>query len=295
MQGVPARFPSKIRALDQAKSEANVETRIAQSTNLSDARAGRFPRLGATGADSVGVLVWGDSHARSILPAVDQIARDHGVAAHAAWNSSTPPVLDYVPRVQYSLGKDCPAFGEAVLDHVRRNRIPAVLLAARWSGYFGGEQDEQCIAALVQTIERVRQAGSMPWILMEVPYHRTPVPKALLLRDVLQTDIRKYADTPEALALRNRSMLSLRPLLEASGARIIDVSDLLLDRHAGHYAMDHESVALYYDDQHLTKAGACFVAPALAAIFPGGEAGQAAGIRHGTTPQHACQQSIGGP
>ena len=122
-----------------------------------------------------------------------------------------------------------------------------------------------------------------------------PVPKAVLHREVLQTDIRKFADTPKALALRNRSMLSLRPLLEASGARIIDVSDLLLDPRAGHYMLDHEAVALYYDDQHLTRAGACFVAPALAPIFPGGEAGQAAGIRHGTTLQHACQQSIGRP
>jgi peptidoglycan/LPS O-acetylase OafA/YrhL len=275
--GFPERFSDRVLAIDAAKNEALHENRITKAVTVDDALNGRFPRLGAADPAPVQLLVWGDSHARSILPAADALAREHALGVLTAWHSSTPPVLGYVPDARFagfSLGKDCPVFNQAVLDHVARHRVPAVLLAARWSGYFEAETDPglnipqgSFAKGLLETVRQLKSAGATPYILMEVPNHKVPVPKALLAREILGTDLRPYAGTPPNVAERNREMARLIPDLTAAGARLIDVSDRLFDADSEQYRMDHVGVALYYDNHHLTRHGAVFVRDLLAPML----------------------------
>lgn len=275
--GFPSRFSAQILAIDAAKNEALHENRITKSVTLDDALNGRFPRLGSLDPAPIQLLVWGDSHARSILPAAEALAHENSLGVLTAWHSSTPPVLGYVPDARFagfSLGKDCPAFNQAVLDHVAHHRIPSVLLAARWSGYFEAESNPRLDTpngafadALLETVRKLREAGATPYILMEVPNHKVAVPKALLAREILAADVRPYACTPDELASRNLEMIRLIPDLTEAGAQIINVANRMFDTEEQLYRMDHEGIAFYYDNHHLTRHGAIFVRHSLAPML----------------------------
>jgi hypothetical protein len=272
--GFSNRFSEVIIGIDAAKNEALHKNRITNPVTLQDALNGQFPRLGAPHPAPIQLMVWGDSHARSILPAADAIGSERSVGVVTAWHSSTPPVLGYVPDAKFadfSLGKDSPVFNQAVLDHISRNNITTVLLAARWSGYFKTESYPSSTVpkgsfgeALITTVRKIRASGAKPFILMEVPNHKISVPKALLAREVLGTNLGVFACTRECLAEQNRAMQLLVPALTAAGATMIDVSDLLLDQTENRYRMDLAGVALYYDNHHLTRAGALSIRRALA-------------------------------
>ena len=284
-RGFPTRFSERVLSFDAAKADALHENRITKKVTLADARSGDFPRLGAPSPAEVSVLVWGDSHARSILPAIDTIGAERGVGVLSAWHSSTPPLLNYEPSEifnGFSLGSQTPAFSRAIVEYVKTHQIPQVLLVACWSVYFEEEarqgEDGALADALFETIGELRQAGCEPWLLMEVPNHRASVPQVLLHQELFGRDITTYQCSPQDRLSQIASMQALLPQLRAAGARVIDVAPALFDAQANRYVMDLNDVALYYDNHHLTQVGARLVAPVFAeAMF----APSSEGLRHG--------------
>jgi peptidoglycan/LPS O-acetylase OafA/YrhL len=275
--GFPQRFSTAVLKFDTAKAEAFQKNQITQPVGLEDARANRFPRLGAPAPAPVSVMVWGDSHARSILPAADQLGRESNIGVLTAWYTSTPPVIDFAPSPHsksFSLGAESIEFNSSILRFISSHKVPHVLLAARWSYYFQEENDPNLKneagrlgRLLVETVRQIREAGCHPWILMEVPGHLVSVPKALVLREVLNTDIARFCATPTTVESQNCRMTALIPALVAAGANIIDVSAWLIDPALGNYQMVHEGLLLYYDEHHLTQHGARHVRQALMPLF----------------------------
>lgn len=188
--GFPSRYSRRLIDL----SEAGLRTVAAPSVTLTELRAGRVPSLGDP-ANPPTLLVWGDSHAMAILPAIEALCQEHGVSAVYAVHSSTTPVLHYVHTDRYSRGDKAPEFASAVIDYVQIHRVPNVLLAARWSGYFAEDRERTSTRvegrlprdiefgdALRDTTDALMAAGAHPFILMEVPNHLAAVPKVLRVR-----------------------------------------------------------------------------------------------------------------
>jgi peptidoglycan/LPS O-acetylase OafA/YrhL len=275
--GFPQRFSTAVLKFDAAKTESLRKNQITQPVGLEKALANRFPRLGAPAPAPVSIMVWGDSHACSILPAADLMGRESDIGVLTAWYPSTPPVIDYAPSPDsksFSLGPESVEFNSSILRFISSQKVTHVLLAARWSVYFEAENDpnfrsetESFGRLLVGTVRRIREAGCHPWILMEVPSHMASVPKALVLREVLKTDIARFFATPATVVSQNNRMTALIPALEAAGANIIDVSTWLIDPAQGNYRMVHEGLPLYYDEHHLTQDGARHVHKALLPLF----------------------------
>jgi len=275
--GFPERFSDRINAFDQVKVEAQHSSRIADPLTLEDALNGDFVRLGAAESDGVKCLVLGDSHARSILPAIIAAAEVAGAAVIPAWHSSTPPVLNYIPDSRFagfSLGKDSPLYAESIINYVEESGVPSVLLVARWSGYFSAEAE--CLAqgaplevqlgeALLETVHRLREANVAVWILREVPNHLAPVPKALIRHELFGTDLSQWKCSAELYQQQNAPFDALSAALRLAGAQIIDVSGLLEDDDG--YAMQTDGIPLYYDSDHLSKGSSDLLAPAFEAIF----------------------------
>lgn len=278
MNGFTWRYSEKVFAYDNAKADALHKNRISLPVNLEVAESGNFPSFGKSNSKNIDVLVWGDSHARSTLPAVIEAAGDKYTVG-AAWHSSTAPVLDYIPPkrfAEFSLGDKSPDWAAAIVEQVHKQNIPNVILVARWSVYYIAVAEEAANKVLdidafntnlLKTVRALRNAGTQVWMFREVPNHLVSVPKALIKEEVFGADISQYICSKEKLIEQNKAFDAMQTKLELAGAKVLDASGLLFDKTKGNYTMKYKGVALYYDNHHLTKEGAKKVSKVFDPIF----------------------------
>ena len=81
------------------------------------------------------VLLWGDSHAAHMMPALMEAYPD--VAVYNLTMAGCPPVLGYESKVPMA-SKDCPALNQQVLREIpelRKNGLQGIVISARWPMY----------------------------------------------------------------------------------------------------------------------------------------------------------------
>ncbi|RSC01657.1 acyltransferase [Rhizobium sophoriradicis] len=86
-------------------------------------------KLGA-GTSGASFVLWGDSHARALSPAVDDIAKSRGISGYLFTKPGCMPTA-----VANHLSDQCAAYASAVTDFISRSDIKTALLVARWSAY----------------------------------------------------------------------------------------------------------------------------------------------------------------
>lgn len=262
-RGLPQRLPEA--ALRYAEGARDKAEGASGWVNLDAARQGQFPRFGSPAASApVQLMVWGDSHARSLLPALETLCRERGVAGLSAAHSATSPTLGFHRRSRHGLNERTELLGQAVLRQVREQRIPHTLLTAYWREC-PGREPERFGTALLATVRALREAGTRVWVLLDVPDQPLDVPKALALHALHGG---WFAD-PRALATplahhreSNAVMESLRARLEQAGAQILDPAPLL-SRPDGRTRIEHDGRSLYSDHHHLSRIGALHLRPLL--------------------------------
>lgn len=269
--GVPSRFSPQIQSYDVVRLTQPGATSLPK-LSVEDARAGQFPFFGTESDGAPRLLVWGDSHAQNILPALERIAAEKPLFVAAAWFPRTPPLLNYKMREPYSLGDETPLWAEAVLDYIRERKISHVLLAGRWSLHLenveaaglGGHYFKR---ALLDTVKAICETGAQVWLLKELPEHKADPVKALLARELFDTDVEEFLADDESLAVKARALDPLVPELNALGVEFLDVAPTLCDSGSGRMKMEKDGVLLFYDSNHLTREGAFETVAAFLPIF----------------------------
>lgn len=233
------------------------------------------------------ITAYGDSHALSLMPTLDRYGKEHNVRVIFAGVSACPPLLNTYPER---------AFAAACLDLSRRmatlaedHAVAAVILIARWTYYTGGTtrpNDIQRIrssgsetkpsnanvrgAAALQkgldtTLARY-QALNIPVVLVEDnPQQLTGVPASAVRFDKGLTDS-TFNSEAVTLAEHHRNQSEANRILESEASRYPLASILNTDQ-----ALCNHSVCpwarggrfLYFDDDHLSNAGAMVVYPIL--------------------------------
>jgi peptidoglycan/LPS O-acetylase OafA/YrhL len=234
------------------------------------------------------LLLWGDSHANAIAPAVAELGNIYGVTVTQATYSACPPLLDVrVAHVAYP--QLCPEFNSRVLHSIKDFGIDRVLLAAYWSAYLpspaspalarfldpysrsdylrGGDAAENkrnLSAALKRTVQALEDLGVEIWFMREVPTHGVLVPMAL---SRAATRDQHYANIGTTFAEYRRSQARTDVLLGTLGkaVRMIDPASGLCASGVCLYSAGGQ--VLYSDNNHLSHSGARFVEPELKAIF----------------------------
>lgn len=253
--GMPQRFSQSVLARMQAVDETSLGTQM----TVEDARAGRYVSLGAQAVGRVpSVLVWGDSHAMAVLPAVDALLRERKLAGQAATHSSTLPVSQWYVPTKWGLREASLEFSHEVLEHIARERIADVLLVAYWRGYGLSDPQRQpeFEKAMLNTIERLTSAGARAWVLLDVPAHSFNVPKALTGRFYSPRYIDSLCATPATLPEDGPNAPALRTRIIAAGGRVLDPKPMFLDASGEYYRVLSDNIPLYRDQQHLTSSGA---------------------------------------
>lgn len=225
------------------------------------------------------VLVWGDSHAAALSPAVAELADAVGGRALVAYKKICAPLIGYR---DYGDGEtQCDGFIAEVLDFVARERVETVVLHARWAWYVEGVRNEETRARhlqlapgevspeanarafarmLVETVDRLHALGARVDIVTSVPEVGVDAPE-LVVRHV-QSGRPVPTIAREAFELRQARAHSL--IEETAGrtaARVVHLHPLLCD--VQHCAIARNGRVLYHDDDHLSLEGAREIRQAL--------------------------------
>ena len=256
MQGFPQRLPPL--ALEFANAQN--DSAFVHDTTLDEVRSGKLVRIGvADPRQPPTVMVWGDSHAMSALPAIDALLKEQGLTGRAATYSATAPVLDWYKLTIAGLRKDAVEYSDAVISYIQQEKIPHVILIARWNFYIDNttkNNSRPFDPALLATVRQLVAAGCRPWILLDIPNHSFDVPTALSRASVSQLSLAEYctkvSDAEEFDGIHAKIVAEI----EAAGGCFLDPKPSFLDPTGQHYVVDAHGVALYRDRDHLSTKGA---------------------------------------
>jgi len=280
--GLPQRLsPSLRRILDEQDDH---EPRIARCFGLTaaDVRAGRLCRIGAAAAPSF--LLWGDSHADAILPAVARAAARAGRAGLFAGGEACPPLLGVITPM-----RNCRAFNDAVAALAARPDITEVILASRWAKYAEGSpygyepkghvtlRDDAGTAAaprdnhavflhgIERTVETLRNEGKKVVIVAAIPEIGWPVP-AVLARRALAEDTDAVDPGLDVYLQRQDFVLhTFGDLRERLGVTVLYPHRTLCASGTCIVALD--GIPLYRDEHHLSVWGARQLTPLMETAF----------------------------
>lgn len=257
-QGSPSRFPKAVLEFFVPGGDVDVKR---LNSNLASALRGDFPQAGKADAP-IECLVWGDSHAMALYPAFNKLALDSSTRVIYATHTAQCPVLDYGGAGRFSLEGQSKAWCEAVVETVRREHIPKVVIVACWQWY--GEKDtlgrngissrREFAEKLANTVTELQRAGAKVWILKDVPkqpmHVRMGVIKAILNNRSLEIGVSK-----EEYLESSRAENEMLGAAVSKGALILDPYPFFFANRETSLIESSGSL-LYNDDSHLTPRGA---------------------------------------
>ena len=228
------------------------------------------------------LLVWGDSHATALIPALDESAQQYGVTVMLASSAGCLPLqgLEH--------GERCAQYNRRVEQTLNSEPVGDVMLVARWSLYLDGDAKgdkghalkaadghydravaEQRLADGLRTrINELRTAGHRVWLMKEAPLQPFNPPYRLSRLAMLH---QPTAGTGFALSehLKQKAFINqLFAQLAANdpGVKVFDPTPQLCD-DTGLCRAEQDGHSLYTDDNHLSEVGARLLLPVLAPLF----------------------------
>jgi peptidoglycan/LPS O-acetylase OafA/YrhL len=262
--GVPSRLSAK--GLSYAKNRKH--WRLLNSISLEDALAGRFVELGTHDTNqTISVLVWGDSHAMSVTPVLDDLCRRFSRRGIQATYGGTAPVLGYVSPFMFSLKEQSPAFAKAVLAFIAQKHVKNCVLAARWSCYPATDSAQTNLQTnLLLTVRAVMRAGARVYVLRDIPDQDFDLPRLITHAALYNGDLEKVGITREQHQMANRAFNQTFEQITQMGATVLDPADYFLNRN-GLYGVVQNDQLLYWNGDHLTEEGSMVLAPLFEPIF----------------------------
>lgn len=270
-RGVPQRFTTEFQAyLNKSKFIGGYESR------LDDAVSGQLPVLGLRRSHEppLDFIVWGDSHAFTLAPMLDRMAKRHKLAGAVAARSATPPLLGvwntHVP--------DANEFNEATLNYIERNQVKNVLLVARWTVYMEGMAEEvkwqdsllvdhlnsmrtkesaQVVfqRGLARTIESLQRSGVQVFVLKQIPYQSSRPDQLCLRQRFWGGDLPKGITAMEHRQLQHRADAVFEACGNGLNFHCIDPVNSFFDECNVSKIGDGMG-CFYVDDDHLSDYGA---------------------------------------
>jgi len=279
-RGMPARLPAAVQTVYAATYDIGpfyrpacfIDTNGDSGPTLADVRSGKLCGLGTKEGAGPAFLVWGDSHAATMAPAIDVAAAEAGVSGRIAAHASCPPLPDVqLPgRIQT---ERCREFNATVRELIASRHIPLVFLVAYWPKYVhDSELPHQGIffdastappvadksAPIVHAFDRLmadlKRQGTKVVLVMDVPEMGRYVPEAVA-RAMLTGASTDIAPPWDYIAKRQALSRTLLTNFAANyGASIVDPLSALCSN--GHCNAVRDGMPLYQDADHLAAAAA---------------------------------------
>ena len=260
--GLPGRYPAEVRARGgEWLFDSETLTRCANIA-LDKIAAGDLCSFGPQNDDSARALVWGDSHTMALLPAYEQLAVSHHLRLYFAVRSSCRPLLDLTSGATVdAVHAGCAKFNAAVAQAVLRLKPRLLILNAHWVG-----TDADFSRGLRGTLRATAAPDRAVCVVLDVPTFKYDMPTALGVarQRGVSEDFLKLTRA-EALQQYRGPENDVRALERQGALRFVDPKDLLCAGDSCKF--ESGGNLLYWDADHLSWAGAQFVAPVLEGCF----------------------------
>ena len=266
--GFPHRFPPETRGLIVNMFSTPELVRCVENVSLEQVSAGRVCNFGA-GDTAPKVLVWGDSHAMALMPAVDALAKAHGMHPYFIGKYNCLPLFAPPSPTRIDPGMDrygCATFNAAVLEAIARLEPELIILDGAWANPEPPPHVPDIAAGIEQTVSRVGAHARSTCVVFAVPKLKYAVSHALLVahRRHIPDDFLNLSRA-DALAQHEDMERDVRAIAQRSGLKVADPKDVLCA--AGSCLYEAGGRSLYFDDEHLSVYGALYVARALEPCF----------------------------
>ena len=159
----------------------------------------------------------------------------------------------------------------AIVEFVRKRHVRHVILAAMWGSHVAEGQTARIRRGLLDTINALKNTGTKLWIMRQVPQHGDHpwnIPRALAAvvargRDPNELGL-PLAD--HLKAFRRQDHVFGR--ISAPDVAILDPTPFFVSSN-NFCRVAAEGKALYFDESHLTIAGAMMLRPLFEPLFEG--------------------------
>jgi hypothetical protein len=240
--------------------------------------------IGDPSAARKSFLVWGDSHALALSPAISKLAATRGLQGVVAIRMSCAPVfVTSKTEGPFARGK-CIDMAMRVEEALEAQKFDEVILIGRWAIYAEGtetqagetvhnrfyegsasENHRRFVDLLSRTIARIRQTGSRVTLIGPVPELRDNLPNAMAR--MMLTGAPANLDVPQSrFEERNSFVMKTLYALDAKpDVRVVYLHPHLCNGRS--CATQSGGRPLYVDDNHLSATGANTVLPSLEAAL----------------------------
>ena len=272
-QGFPQRFPPAARAFldnpDQGTSQAIVECLSRPTAQIA---AGNLCEFGDRSAASPRALLWGDSHALSVLPAYGEIAEHRHLHLYFVAKSVCWPLLHVANRTRTpEQNAACESFNEAVVAAIGRLNPATIILGGFWSDdqlqavpdLQLAEHESAFTAAMRRTLTAVNDDGKRAvCVVLDVPTLKYRGSYALVMAQLrhIPDDFLRVSHAQAVAPVRNMER-DTRALAQAGALQFADPKKLLCPADSCLYKAQGQS--LYFDADHLSADGAHYVSAEL--------------------------------
>lgn len=233
------------------------------------------PRSACASAEHPRTLVWGDSYAMHLIPALTGNADQGGVMQ--ATRSVCSPTLDYARQVASDppgRAQQCLSFNRSVLAYLQQApHIEYVVLASRWQYFFDDTvvdaqghtvqpTRQDLVRSVANVITHLRQLGKKVIVISPPALLGPTVDLALcterhtlgLLTSMTSTQADCTFSQREAQIRQNNVQKLLTELAQTAHIEVIDLADFNCDGHRCATVIDGTPV--YRDFGHLSHDGA---------------------------------------
>jgi hypothetical protein len=254
---------------------------------------GAIPPIVGAGDTTPSFALLGDSHARALIPILTQETLKKGISGYIMTCNDHPPLLG-IDQLSDGYDQHLNRTNNAIVQFIQQHqKVKTVILAARWARYTKGVQYgpenpftirlkesssgsnsfrsnallvqeglSRMVTKLLDMNRKVILVTDVPEIGNEVPriislYTRFPM---LVNMDELLPTITKYNERQ----LEAQHILSR--LAQLQGVTLIHAESRMFDEKGKGLIMVDDEL-LYNDDDHLSTAGALYVAPVFEEVF----------------------------
>jgi peptidoglycan/LPS O-acetylase OafA/YrhL len=220
-------------------------------------------RIG-TGSDAR-VLLWGDSHALSISPAIDTIAAEAGLSGHVQWDGGCPPLPGNTIYVGDTTWTACMRQNDRVLRWLAApelQSVTGVILAAAWMRGLWAATPAGAVAdaaklrdAMIRTIGELHGSGLRVLVLGQVPGVPFPAPECIF-RAQSEAELRRCRYVSSEVDVMHGDIdTALRTAAsQFDNTRFMEVKAAFCDHD---YCWPGRGGSIYYSDtNHLSVSGA---------------------------------------